>query len=57
MTIIDGCIALFIFACSIFVMTCNPDGVSLRNMEKVATTALIVIAMLITAAFTYLAFI
>ena len=57
MTIIDGCIALFIFACAIFVMTSNPDGVSLRNMEKVATAALIVIAMLITAAFTYLAFI
>jgi hypothetical protein len=54
MTIIDGYIALFIFAMAIVVMTCDPDKLSDRNIERVCTMALTVIGMIIVAGLIYL---
>ena len=54
MTIIDGYIALFIFAMSVVVMTCDPEKLSERNLERIYTMALSVIGMIIVAGLIYL---
>lgn len=56
MSIIDTCIVMFILAMSVFICTCNPDGLHPRKVERFATGALCVMMMLIVAAFTYLAY-
>lgn len=56
MSIEDTCIALFIFAMSVYICTCNPDMLQPRKVERFATASLCVMGMLIVAAFAYLAY-
>jgi hypothetical protein len=54
MTIIDGYIAIFIFAMSVVIMTCDPKHLNDRNIERLCATAICVMGIIIVVAFIYL---
>jgi hypothetical protein len=54
MTIIDGYIAIFIFAMSIVIMTCDPKYMTNRYIERVCATAMCVMGIIIVIALLWL---
>ena len=55
MTIIDGYIAIFIFAMSIVIMTCDEKYLTNRYIERLGVIAMCVMGIIILVAFAYLA--
>jgi hypothetical protein len=54
MTIADGFTAIFIFAMGIVVMTCDPKYLTNRYIERVCTTAICVMGIIIVIALLWL---
>ena len=54
MTIIDGYIAIFIFAMSIVVMTCDPKYLTDRYIERTCAVAMSVMGIIIVIAILWL---